>query len=141
MLMPAITFISAEPLSLSDCQKRIEDDRCGGLAFFVGDVRNRNEGHDIIQLEFTSYLPMAEKELQRLAEEILAQTGATNLYAAHRIGLLGIGETAVIIGAAATHRDAAFRACRLMIDRLKETVPIWKKEIARDGTFWINAHP
>jgi len=139
--MPYTTFISDQPLSLNECQKAISDPRCGGLAFFVGDVRNKNQGNSIVQLEFTSYIPMAEKEMARLAEEILIETGATNLYAAHRIGVLKIGDAAVIIGAAAKHRDAAFKACRLMIDRLKETVPIWKKEIAEDGTYWINAHP
>lgn len=133
--------ISDQPLSLQDCQSQIQDAACGGLAFFVGDVRNHNQGNQIQRLEFTSYVPMAEKEMKRLAEAILAETGASHLYAAHRIGLLEVGDTAVIIGASAKHRDAAFQACRLMIDRLKESVPIWKKEVADDGTYWINAHP
>ncbi|PHI19299.1 molybdenum cofactor biosynthesis protein MoaE [Lewinellaceae bacterium SD302] len=133
--------ISPTPLSLQECQNTIQDPECGGLAFFVGDVRRHNQGNTIEQLEFTSYVPMAEKEMQRLAEEIIEETGSTHLYCTHRIGALKIGDTAVIIGAAAKHRDAAFQACRLMIDRLKETVPIWKKEIAEDGSYWINAHP
>lgn len=133
--------ISATPLSLVACNDFLQDDHCGGLAFFVGNVRNHNQGNHIQLLEFTSYVPMAEREMQRLATEILTETGAQKLYCAHRIGVLTIGEAAVIIGAAAAHRDAAFTACRLMIDRLKETVPIWKKEVATDGSYWINAHP
>lgn len=79
--------------------------------------------------------------MHRLAEAILQETSAQKIYVAHRVGVLEIGDSAVIIGAAAKHRDAAFQACRLMIDRLKASVPIWKKEIAKDGNYWINAHP
>lgn len=139
--MPTTSFISDQSLSLSDCQDAISDPQCGGITFFVGDVRDHNQGNKIKHLEFTSYIPMAEKELERLAKSILMETGAKHLYVAHRVGVLKIGETAVIIGASAKHRDAAFKACRLMIDRLKETVPIWKKEVAQDGSYWINAHP
>ncbi|MEM9835757.1 MAG: molybdenum cofactor biosynthesis protein MoaE [Bacteroidota bacterium] len=134
-------LISPTPLSLTACLDAIQDERCGGLNFFVGNVRNHNQGNNIERLEFTSYVPMAEKEMQRIADEVLAETGAQHLYVAHRIGSLQVGEAAVIIGAAAHHRDAAFTACRAMIDRLKETVPIWKKEVATDGAYWINAHP
>lgn len=134
-------LISDAPLELSEASHFLADEACGGEAYFVGNVRNRNLGHDILYLEFSSYQPMAEREMQRLATEILAATGATKLYAAHRIGRLKVGETAVIIGAAAIHRDAAFLACRQMIDRLKESVPIWKKEVTTQGDYWINAHP
>lgn len=133
--------ISEAPLQVSDASHFLADARCGGEAYFVGNVRNKNLGHDILYLAFSSYQPMAEREMQRLATEILAATGATKLYAAHRIGRLEVGETAVVIGAAAVHRDAAFQACRQMIDRLKESVPIWKKEVTTQGDFWINAHP
>ena len=135
------TTISPTPLSLEACNAFLQDDHCGGLAFFVGNVRDHNQGNQIELLEFTSYVPMAEQEMKRLAEEIIQETGAKKLYCAHRIGALKVGEAAVIIGAAAAHRDAAFTASRLMIDRLKETVPIWKKEVATDGSYWINAHP
>lgn len=134
-------FISDKPLVLADGYAKLRDPLCGGVAFFVGDVRNRNEGHQIERLEFSSYVPMAEKEMRKIAEDILDETDAVHLYVAHRIGDLSVGETAVIIGAAAVHRDAAFRASRLMIDRLKEKVPIWKKEFSTDGSYWINAHP
>lgn len=133
--------IQENPLQVSEASHFLADDGCGGEAYFIGNVRNRNLGHDILYLEFSSYLPMAEREMQRLATDILASTGATKIYAAHRIGRLRVGETAVIIGAAAVHRDAAFQACRLMIDRLKESVPIWKKEVSTEGNYWINAHP
>lgn len=130
-----------EPLSLSDCQLAIKDVNCGGVAFFVGDVRRHNQGNTITRLEFTSYIPMAERTMQQLAVAILEETGAEHLYCTHRVGVLEVGDTAVIIGAAAKHRAAAFSACQLMINRLKESVPIWKKEVAEDGTYWINAHP
>ncbi len=134
-------LLSDQPLSLDQCYQFIQDPACGGLTLFVGAVRNHNQGQEIEALEFSSYAPMAEKEMSRIAANILLETDAQKLYVAHRVGPLKIGDVAVIIGAAAAHRDAAFKACRLMIDRLKETVPIWKKEISTDGSYWINAHP
>lgn len=133
--------VTDQLLDLAAADLFLSDPSCGGLAYFVGKVRNRNLGYDILHLEFSSYRPMAEREMQHLAKDILANTGAAKLYVAHRIGLLQVGETAVIIGAAAIHRAAAFDACRAMIDQLKERVPIWKKEVSTEGHYWINAHP
>ena len=136
-----MVLISDRPLSLDAAYAALQDPTCGGITLFIGTVRNHNQGNSIQQLDFSSYVPMAEKELQRIMEGILAETEAKLLYAAHRVGALAVGDIAVIVGASAPHRDAAFMACRSLIDRLKETVPIWKKEIATDGSYWINAHP
>ncbi len=133
--------VTDQPLNLTAADLFLSDPSCGGLAYFVGKVRNRNLGYDISQLEFSSYRPMAEREMQQLATAILASSGAVKLYAVHRTGLLQVGETAVIIGVAAIHRSAAFEACQAMIDQLKERVPIWKKEVSTEGHYWINAHP
>jgi len=136
-----MVLISDLPLSLDAAYASLQDPTCGGITLFVGTVRNHNQGNSIQQLDFSSYVPMAEKELKHIMEGILAETDAKLLYAAHRVGALEIGDIAVIVGASAPHRDAAFIACRALIDRLKKTVPIWKKEIATDGSYWINAHP
>lgn len=84
---------------------------------------------------------MAIKELQKISTEARQQFKIQNIVIHHRVGLLEVGDIAVIIGVSAAHRDAAFQACRYAIDTLKETVPIWKKEIFTDGEVWVSAHP
>ena len=94
-----------------------------------------------MRLEFESYEPMAIKEMQKIAERAAAKWPVEKMVIHHRVGVLGIGEIAVIIAVATPHRKAAFEACEFAIDTLKETVPIWKKEIFEDGEVWVAAHP
>ena len=133
--------LSDEPLSLDAAYRFTQDPACGGLAFFVGTVRNHSKGQAVVRLDFEAYGPMAVKELQKIADAALAQFGVERIYVSHREGTLEIGEVAVIIGVASHHRKAAFAACEYVIDTLKETVPIWKKEFLPDGSYWVNAHP
>jgi len=133
--------ISNAPLSTSTCEELVKDPAAGGIVLFVGTVRNQTKGKAVQRLEFEAYEPMAIKEMQKIAEAIQEKFQAIHIVIHHRVGVLTIKETAVIIAVATPHRKAAFKACEYAIDTLKETVPIWKKEIFEDGEVWVAAHP
>jgi len=129
------------PLSTEACERFVADPGAGGLAIFVGTVRNQTKGKEVLKLEFEAYEPMAIKEMQKIADEIGHKWDALGVAMHHRVGTVDIGGTAVIIAVATPHRKAAFEACEFAIDTLKETVPIWKKEFFVDGEVWVAAHP
>lgn len=109
----------------------------GAIVSFAGVVRNHSQNRDdIAYLEYQAYAPMAEREMRRVAGEVAARWNAPCAMM-HRVGRLKIGEASIVIAVAAPHRGAAFEACRYAIDRVKETVPVWKKEVARDGFWWV----
>lgn len=118
-----------------------KDPGCGGMVFFNGTVRNQTKGKKVVQLEFEAYRPMALKEMKKIAMFIVEKWQAYNIVIHHRVGVLNVGDSAVIIGVSTPHRKAAFEACQYAIDTLKQTVPIWKKEIFEDGEIWVAAHP
>lgn len=128
-------------LSLPSCYEFVQENNCGGLALFIGTVRNNTKGKEVIKLEFSAYEPMAIKEMRLIAEKALDLFGVEKIAIHHAIGDLNIGEVPVIIAVSSAHREAAFKACKFAIDTLKETVPIWKKEYFEDGEVWVNAHP
>lgn len=130
-----------QELNLAEAQKFIADKQCGAENYFVGKVRNHNKGVEIISLEFSAYEPMAIKEMEKIALLALEKFDIKKIAIYHRIGLLEITETPVIIAVSSHHRQASFDACVYAIDTLKQTVPIWKKEQTTDGTIWVNAHP
>jgi molybdopterin synthase catalytic subunit len=113
----------------------------GGLVTFTGMVRRHSRGVVVDHLEYEAYGTMAVREMTRLCDEIEAEIPACKLAVEHRVGRLEIGDLAVVIAAAAPHRAEAFTACRAMIDRLKDRVPIWKKEIGDDGAEWVGLGP
>lgn len=133
--------ITADTLSLDECYQFVTDDSCGGIAVFVGTVRNSTQNKEVTQLDFSTYKPMAMKEMQKIADRALEQFAIKKIAIHHAEGLLQIGDVPVIITVSAPHRKAAFDACQFAIDTLKETVPIWKKEHFSDGEVWVNAHP
>jgi len=133
--------ITSEKLDLQECYTFVTDASCGGISAFVGTVRNDTKGKEVQQLDFSTYKPMAIKEMQKIAELALEKFSIEKIAIHHAEGLLQIGEVPVIITASAKHRKAAFEACQFAIDTLKETVPIWKKEHFSDGEIWVNAHP
>lgn len=133
--------ITADSLSERACLEKVQDDGAGGTTVFVGTVRNQTKGKVVTKLEFEAYVPMAENEMRKIAEQIIKRWDALHVSMHHRIGTLAIGEVPVIIAVAAPHRKAAFEACEYAIDTLKETVPIWKKEFFEDGEVWVAAHP
>ena len=133
--------ILESPLSQIDCYQFIHSEAAGGNVLFIGTVRNQTQGKKVVQLEFESFVPMAIKEMTKIAESILERWRATKVSFHHRVGTLQLGESAVTIAVSCPHRKAAFDACQYGIDTLKETVPIWKKEIFEDGEVWVAAHP
>ena len=132
--------ISELPLDEAEVVARVDASDAGGVVCFVGNVRDRARGHSIEYLEYEAYPAMAEREMDKIAVEATQKWPGTRVAIAHRIGRLEIGEAAVIVVAAAPHRAEAFEACRFAIDTLKRTVPIWKKEMATDGEYWVDDH-
>jgi len=130
-----------QTLQAKMCEAFVADDGAGGTVVFIGTVRNQTKGKEVKRLEFESYTPMAIKEMTKIAEEIAEKWDAIAISIHHRVGVLQIQETAVIIAVSTPHRNAAFEACQYAIDTLKKTVPIWKKEIFSDGEVWVAAHP
>lgn len=133
--------ITSEKLSLDECYQFVLDKACGGIAVFVGTVRDSTKNKEVTQLDFSTYKPMAIKEMQKIANIALEKFEIKKIAIHHIEGVLKIGDIPVIITVSAPHRKAAFDACQYAIDTLKETVPIWKKEYFSDGEVWVNAHP
>ncbi len=132
--------ISPQPLDISRCIRQVADPACGGTDVFIGTVRNRTKDRQVIRLEYECYESMALKEMKRIAGEASGRWKTGNILVHHRTGILQTGDIAVIIAVSAAHREAAFEACRYIIDTLKKTVPIWKKEVFEDGEEWVSAH-
>jgi molybdopterin converting factor subunit 1 len=128
-------------LSLDRCIAAVRGEGMGGIVTFTGMVRLHSRGTTIDHLEYEAYAPMAIKVMTQLCDEIEAEIPGTRIAVEHRVGNLAIGDIAVVIAAAAPHRAEAFTACRAMIDRLKDRVPIWKKEISVDGAEWVGLGP
>jgi len=116
-------------------------ENCGGLSVFVGTVRNQTKGKKVMRLEFEAYETMALKKMQEIAEQAKERWNTDKIAIYHRVGVLGIGETAVVIAVSTPHRKESFEACEFLIDTLKQVVPIWKKEVYEDGEIWVAAHP
>jgi MoaE-MoaD fusion protein len=137
---PYARVLSTE-LSLDRCLAAVRSGDSGGIVTFTGMVRRHNRGQTIDHLEYEAYGEMAVKEMVALIRELEAEVPGSKLAVEHRIGRLEIGDIAVVIAAAAPHRAEAFTACRAMIDRLKDRVPIWKKETGVSGEEWIGLGP
>ncbi len=133
--------ILAAPLNISECIDQVMSPGVGGIDVFIGTVRDATKGKKVLRLEFEAYERMALKEMQRIADDVLAKWPVSKVVIHHRTGVLQVGEVPVVIAVGAAHRDAAFEACRYAIDTLKQTVPIWKKEFFEDGEVWVAAHP
>lgn len=125
-----------EPIRLDTLVDAVRHPGAGGLVVFLGVVRDHSRGRDVDHLEYEAYEALALKEMSRIAADAAERWGA-RVAIAHRLGTLAIGEVSVAIAAAAPHRRQAFDACRFAIDTLKQTVPIWKKEVWADGAEWI----
>ncbi|HEU4610516.1 MAG TPA: molybdopterin converting factor subunit 1 [Kofleriaceae bacterium] len=128
-------------LSLDRCINAVRGPGMGGIVTFTGMVRLHSRGTTIDHLEYEAYAPMAVKVMTELCDEIEREIPGTRIAVEHRVGNLAIGDVAVVIAAAAPHRAEAFTACRAMIDRLKDRVPIWKKELSVDGAEWVGLGP
>jgi molybdopterin converting factor subunit 1 len=113
----------------------------GAVVMFDGVVRNQTRGRRTLYLDYSAYEPMALKQMEQLAQQALANHAVRDVWVVHRLGRLQIGESSVYIAVASAHRAAAFEACRWLIDTLKKTVPIWKKEFFEDGAVWADGEP
>lgn len=132
--------ISDRALDEAEVAARVEGPDAGGVVSFVGRVRDHARGHSIEHLVYEAYPEMAEREMEKIVDEAAASWPGTRVAIAHRIGRLEIGDAAVVVVAASAHRDEAFQACRFAIDTLKVRVPIWKREVATDGAYWVDDH-
>jgi molybdopterin synthase catalytic subunit len=129
--------VTADELSLDVLVSAVAHEGAGAVVTFLGTVRDTNEGRPVEKLEYEAYESMAAAEIGRIVREIEQEIAGSRVAVHHRTGALAIGDTAVICAASAPHRGEAFRACRLAIDRVKERVPIWKREHGPEGPYWI----
>ncbi len=134
-------WLSDQPLDVDEAVARVTGPGRGGIVTFVGAVRDNARGREIRHLEYEAYPEMAEREMQKIADEAAHRWPGVGVSIGHRAGLLQVGDVAVVVAAAAPHRAEAFEACRFAIDTLKQTVPIWKKEVATDGESWVDDRP
>jgi molybdopterin synthase catalytic subunit len=129
--------VREEPLSIDEAVGHVARAGAGGIAVFLGTVRDQSDGRSVRRLEYQAYASMALGELRRIAQEIEAGTAGVRVAALHRVGALEVGEIAVVCAASAPHRGEAFAACRALIEQIKARVPIWKREHGPDGVAWV----
>jgi molybdopterin synthase catalytic subunit/molybdopterin converting factor small subunit len=129
--------ITDSPLSLDDAVAEVADDEAGAIATFTGTVRSESRGRKVVRLEYEAYTEMAEDVMARLAAELQERYDVHGIAIHHRVGVVEIGDASVVIAVSARHRSDALSACRDAIDRLKESVPLWKKEVYEGGEEWI----
>ena len=126
--------LMTEPLSEAELTAFVTTPASGGVVVFSGVVRNLHEGRDVLRIEYVAVESLARAKLEEIAREALEDPGAHRVALIHRIGLLEVGESSVMVAASAAHRDQAFAAARRLIDRIKEILPVWKHEHFADGS-------
>jgi molybdopterin synthase catalytic subunit len=135
--MTRLLSVRDVPIGVDECVAAVARPGAGGVNVFIGNVRDENADQPVHLLEYEAYGSMAEKEMRAIAGEIESEIPGARLAALHRVGKLQVGDVAVVCAASAPHRDEAFRACRAFIDRIKERVPIWKREHGPAGPYWV----
>jgi molybdopterin synthase catalytic subunit len=136
--MEDIFEITREPIDKAGLEQRILTGAAGAIVTFDGVVRNQTRARPVISLQYEAYVPMALKEMRRIGAEIRERWPEVDrIGIIHRFGELRISESSVVIVVTSPHRRVAFEACQYAIDRLKQTVPIWKKEVFEDGEEWV----
>jgi molybdopterin synthase catalytic subunit len=134
--------VTGEPLDPEELLRAVRKDESGAMLLFLGVARNHSEGRRVLALEYEAYPEMAEKKLREVADDVRARWAVTGFGAFHRTGRLAIGETSLLVAVSSAHRQAAFEACHYAVDRIKQIVPVWKKEIWEDGEGeWVAGHP
>lgn len=133
----SVFAVCEKPIEMQTVVDAVAHAGAGAVDVFVGCVRDENAGRAVTRLEYEAYATMAVHEMERIAAEIVAREPAVRLAALHRVGSLAVGEMAVVCAASAPHRDAAFHACRVLIDEIKARVPIWKREHGPSGPYWV----
>jgi MoaE-MoaD fusion protein len=131
--------VQPEDLDPRQTESMVAHPGAGAIATFIGTVRDHGRGRQVTHLEYEAYAPAAELTMAQIGDEIRERWGIDHVAITHRIGSLAVGEASVVISVASAHRDAAFEACRYAIERIKEIVPIWKKEHYADGAVWLGS--
>ncbi len=129
--------ITRSPIDLDRILAEVDAPESGGVVVFIGRVRNHAQGRPVIRMEYEGYEPMARRVLQDLENDVRSRWPVEKMAIVHRLGTLEIGDASVVIAVACAHRAQAFEACRYTIDRLKQTLPVWKKEFGPDGASWV----
>lgn len=132
--------LTSEPLDEGAVRGAVADPAAGAIVTFVGAARDRHEGKAVVRLEYEAFEEMALRQLEKIRAEAIEKFDVVDVAVHHRTGRTEIGEASVAIAVSAAHRGPAFEACRYVIDTLKESAPIWKKEYYADGSAWIGAH-
>lgn len=133
--------LTTNPIDVASALAYLQSEQAGAIDFFLGVVRDNTQDRSVDRLDYEAYDRMAISEMEKIVDEAHQRWPLLRCVVVHRTGTLHIGEIAVLIGVATAHRADAFDACRYIIDTIKQTVPIWKKEIFTDGEVWVNAHP
>ena len=129
--------VRESPLSLDEAVANVARPSAGGIATFVGVVRDESDGRTVTRLDYSAYGAMAKREMAKIAAELELELPGVRVSAVHRTGSLEVGDAAIVCAASAPHRGEAFKACRELIDRIKARVPIWKREYGPDGAVWV----
>jgi molybdopterin synthase catalytic subunit len=136
--------ITSDPLDPAKLVEAVRRDEAGAIALFYGIVRNENIGRKVLWLEYDAYPEMAIKKMREVADEVHAKFPVTGIGVLHRTGRLEIGETSLLVAVSSGHRKEGFEACHYAVDRIKQIVPVWKKEVFEGGEEWIEGavpHP
>ena len=137
--MDSMIHITHEPLDPESITAKVSGDSNGAVLTFLGTTRNVTRDRKVLYLEYEAYRPMADKMLAEIAAEMKRKWPVEDVAIAHRLGRLEIGETSLVVAVAAGHRKEAFAACQYSVDRIKQIVPIWKKEFFEDGEVWVGS--
>ena len=139
--MKSLVQITEVPIEAEAVIQLVRTADSGAVNVFIGTVRNSTNNKEVVALEFEAYEAMAIKEINKIIEQIKDRWPINGIAIHHRVGVLAIGDIPVVIAVSTPHRQQGFEACQYAIDTLKQTVPIWKKEIFADGEEWVSAHP
>jgi len=132
-----MSFLTDDPIDSGEIERRVMRPSDGACVVFEGVVRDHHQGKAVESIFYDAYRPMAEKEMQRIVDGVRKDFPDVAVAVVHRLGQLAVGDASIVIACSAPHRGQAFDACRAMIDRIKQTVPIWKKERGPDGEEWV----
>ena len=130
--------ITTNKIDIQQIIQSVVDPGAGGIDVFIGTTRDNAHGKRVLWLEYEAYEPMATATMKQIVVEAQTKWKLNKISVIHRIGRVDIGEASVVIAVSSAHRDEAFKACRFLIDQLKQTAPIWKKEYFEDGESWVN---
>lgn len=130
--------LTSSPISVEALAAKVKQNRHGALVTFTGTIRDNNEGHKVLAMEYEAFDEMALKKLAEVAAEVRSRWQSVDIAISHRIGNLKVGDVALVVVVGSPHRKEAFEACQYAVDRIKEIVPIWKKETRENGEVWID---